>query len=99
MHIGSSFHSCCCIRSVVGGVRYETRYQIWAIDVKHGDDQITRYFFFFSFFPLPLPPPPAPAFLMAHNVVKFDCHYLQIRLASPRGGRGPLNEKWSLIVR
>lgn len=88
MHIGSSFHSCCCIRSVVrwsggggdGGVglRYETRYQIWPIDVKHEDDKITRYFFslFFS-------APPALPLLMAHNVVKFDCHYLQIQLASP----------------
>lgn len=91
MHIGSSFHSCCCIRSVVGwwlggGVRYETRYQIWPIDVKHEDDKITRCFSPFLFFLLPPRFPPALLLLMAHNVVKFDCHYLQIQLASPQGG-------------
>lgn len=55
-----------------------------AINVKQGDDKISHCF--------PLPPPS----LMAHNVIKSDCHYLQIHLAGPRG---PFNEKCSLIMR
>lgn len=38
----------------------------------------------------------SPSSLMAHNVIKADCHYLQIRLAVPQ--RTP-NEKCSLIIR
>lgn len=34
--------------------------------------------------------------LMAHNVIKSDCHYLQIHLAGPQG---PFNEKCILITR
>lgn len=33
---------------------------------------------------------------MAHNVIKLDCHYLQIHLAAPQG---LFNEKCSLITR
>lgn len=53
-----------------------------AINVKQGDDKISHYFF--------------PPFLMAHNVIKSDCHYLQIHLAGPRG---LFNEKCSRITR
>lgn len=51
-----------------------------AINVKQGDNKINHYFFFF---------------LMAHNVIKSDCHYLQIHFAGPQG---LFNEKCRLNV-